>query len=374
MKTSWQVRTLLLAGCISLLTPLASAWAAGTAANTPVSNQATLDYQVGGVGQPQILSDDDGIPGNGQNPTVFVVDNRVDLTMTGGTRSVTPGSTGQILVFSVSNTGNATQGYALDLATGLNATDDQFDMTGVTVYLDNNKDGLVDGGDTVYVPNAGNRIADVPANSGAASTIQVLVVADTPLTATNGQTARYTLKAKTLNAGTTTETTATPGADNPAVVDVVLADGNAGAGVGGATDGLQDGDFLATGTYTVQDATLAITKSVAVISDPINGVTNPKAIPGATVRYSIAITNSGPVAATNVVLTDTIPTNTDFLVGSVTDSTATGTIDYSNGAFGYAPVGAAGAADPAVVAVRVSIPNVAALTGSATVTFDVTIE
>lgn len=373
MKITLRTRMMLLAGCLSLLAPLASAQAAGTDANTVISNQATLDYQVGGVDQPQVFSDDDGIPGNGINPTVFVVDNRVDLTMTAGTRNVTPGSTGQLLVFTVTNTGNATQGYALDLGAGAGA-EDNFDLTGVTVYLDVNKDGLVDVGDIAYVPNAGTRIVDVPANSGADSTIQVLVVGDVPLTATDGQTARYTLKAITLNAGTDTETVATPGANDPAVVDIVLADGNAGAGVGGTTDGLQDGDFLATGVLTVQNAAMSITKSVAIISDPINGAVNPKAIPGATVRYSIAIVNAGAVPSTNVVLTDTIPTNTDFLVGSVTDSTGTGTVDYSNGAFGYVPVGAPGVADPLVVAVRVSIPNIAGSGGSATVTFDVTIE
>ena len=373
MKITLQTRMMLLAACLSLLAPLAPAQAAGTDANTAISNQATLDYKVGGVDQPQVLSDDDGISGNGSNPTVFVVDNRVDLSMTAGTRNVTPGGTGQVLVFTVTNTGNATQGYALDLGVGAGA-EDNFDLTGVTVYLDVNKDGLVDGGDIAYVPNAGTRIVDVPANSGAASTIQVLVVGDVPLTATDGQIARYTLKAITLNAGTNVETTATAGANNPAAVDVVLADADAGAGVGGTTDGLTNGDFLATGVLTIQNAAMSITKSVAVISDPVNGAVNPKAIPGATVRYSIAIVNAGAVPSTNVVLTDTIPTNTDFLVGSVTDSTGTGTVDYSNGAFGYAPVGAPGAADPLVVAVRVSIPNIAGGGGSATVTFDVTIE
>ena len=373
MKITLQTRMMLLAACLSLLAPLAPAQAAGTDANTAISNQATLDYKVGGVDQPQVLSDDDGISGNGSNPTVFVVDNRVDLSMTAGTRNVTPGGTGQVLVFTVTNTGNATQGYALDLGVGAGA-EDNFDLTGVTVYLDVNKDGLVDGGDIAYVPNAGTRIVDVPANSGAASTIKVLVVGDVPLTATDGQTARYTLKAITLNAGTNVETTATAGANNPAAVDVVLADADAGAGVGGTTDGVTNGDFLATGVLTIQNAAMSITKSVAVISDPVNGAVNPKAIPGATVRYSIAIVNAGAVPSTNVVLTDTIPTNTDFLVGSVTDSTATGTVDYSNGAFGYVPAGAPGAADPLVVAVRVSIPNIAGGGGSATVTFDVTIE
>ncbi|MGX8832989.1 DUF7507 domain-containing protein [Amedibacillus sp. YH-ame6] len=44
---------------------------------------------------------------------------------------------------------------------------------------------------------------------------------------------------------------------------------------------------------------------------------------GGTVKYTITLTNSGNVAATNVVLTDTIPTGTTFVAGSLVGATGT---------------------------------------------------
>ena len=56
---------------------------------------------------------------------------------------------------------------------------------------------------------------------------------------------------------------------------------------------------------------LAMTKVSAVVSDPLNGTTNPKMIPGAVVRYTITVTNNGggPVDMSTVVITDPLPTS-----------------------------------------------------------------
>jgi len=51
-------------------------------------------------------------------------------------------------------------------------------------------------------------------------------------------------------------------------------------------------------------AVITVTKSSTVISDPVNGATNPKRIPGAVVEYTVTITNSGDTLATGVTLTD----------------------------------------------------------------------
>ena len=49
-------------------------------------------------------------------------------------------------------------------------------------------------------------------------------------------------------------------------------------------------------------------KSSTIISDPLNGTTNPKFIPGATVQYCIAVSNaSGSATATNIGVSDSIP-------------------------------------------------------------------
>ena len=376
MRSFRTIGIMLLTGLL-LSTGATSALADGTNAGDTVSNQATLDYEVGGVNQPDVLSDGDGIPGNGNQPTTFLVDNRVDLTMAASSNNASSG-TGQILVFTVTNTGNEDQGYALQLFTGANGSDDDINFNNVAIYFDADKSGTLTVGDTAYTSGSGVRVGavDVPANAGVNSTIQILVIGDVPAGATTGQTADYTLKAFTLNAGTDTETTATAGA-NTAGIDVVLADITAAAGgVGGAADATNDGDYYATATYTVQAALLSVTKSVAVISDPINGAANPKAIPGATVRYSIVITNNGVAAATLLALTDPIPSNTWFVAGSVSAVGASAvTYDANNaGTWSGVPANGADGTDHSITDIKVEYATLAGSGGSYTLTFDVKIQ
>jgi len=58
-------------------------------------------------------------------------------------------------------------------------------------------------------------------------------------------------------------------------------------------------------------AILSISKSSCVLSDLINGETQPKRIPGATIRYVVELNNTGELAADDVVLTDTISSEFD---------------------------------------------------------------
>ena len=61
---------------------------------------------------------------------------------------------------------------------------------------------------------------------------------------------------------------------------------------------------------------LLVMKSVATTSDPFNGTTNPKAIPGATVGYTVQVTNLGfaAVDTNSIVVTDPIPANSALVV------------------------------------------------------------
>jgi hypothetical protein len=65
-----------------------------------------------------------------------------------------------------------------------------------------------------------------------------------------------------------------------------------------------------TNTPNPTKAILSTTKAWVVLSDPQNGTTNPKAIPGALIQYSITVTNSGPgtVDAGTIVAVDPLPT------------------------------------------------------------------
>jgi len=64
------------------------------------------------------------------------------------------------------------------------------------------------------------------------------------------------------------------------------------------------------------DPVLQVSKVVQVVSDPINGTTNPRAIPGATMTYVIGVTNQGGgiVDTNTMVITDVVPTNTELYV------------------------------------------------------------
>jgi len=71
---------------------------------------------------------------------------------------------------------------------------------------------------------------------------------------------------------------------------------------------------------------IALTKSITVINDPINGSiddgANPKAIPGAELLYSINAINSGRGKSDDgsLILQDEIPLNSDLYVGNITCS------------------------------------------------------
>jgi hypothetical protein len=71
-----------------------------------------------------------------------------------------------------------------------------------------------------------------------------------------------------------------------------------------------------TNTAIGTKATLQITKVSSIISDPINGTTNPRAIPGAVIQYLITVTNigTGPVDSGTVIITDPLPTTVSMYV------------------------------------------------------------
>jgi uncharacterized repeat protein (TIGR01451 family) len=74
-------------------------------------------------------------------------------------------------------------------------------------------------------------------------------------------------------------------------------------------------------TARVADSTsLAVRKTSATRADPFNSTTNPKAIPGARVRYTIRLTNGGSaqiVDTNSLVVIDRVPTNTSLVVADI---------------------------------------------------------
>jgi len=73
-------------------------------------------------------------------------------------------------------------------------------------------------------------------------------------------------------------------------------------------------------------------KSVQTLSDPANGTSNPKAIPGSVVQYTITSTNSGFGTADtdSVTVTDSIPANTEMFVDDIS-APGSGPLAFSDG-------------------------------------------
>jgi hypothetical protein len=63
---------------------------------------------------------------------------------------------------------------------------------------------------------------------------------------------------------------------------------------------------------------LSITKTAAAYSDPINGLTNPKLIPGSFANYALTVTAPAGTSVTNnsIIVTDALPANLHLFVGT----------------------------------------------------------
>ena len=63
-------------------------------------------------------------------------------------------------------------------------------------------------------------------------------------------------------------------------------------------------------SITLATINITVAKTSQVISDPVSGTINPKAIPGAIVEYSIVVSNAGtaPIDANSIVIRDPFPT------------------------------------------------------------------
>jgi uncharacterized repeat protein (TIGR01451 family) len=309
-------RTVRLLASVSVLAASAiavsPAFAAGTTAGTTITNNVTLDYKVGGVNQNQVSASDS-----------FTVDRKVNLTVTetGSTTSVSPGQLAAVTTFSVANSSNAPLDLALAVTqlsggSAAHGGTDNFNVTGPKMYLDGNANNTYDPGTDVEITYLDQLGAD--------DSKTVFVVADVPLGRSTGDVAGVRLTATASEATAAGSLGATITQDNGANtsgVDTVFADS--------ASDGnvLRDGIHFDEDDYTVLAASLTATKTSRVISDPFNGSTAPKMIPGAVVEYCIAVANAaGSATATGVNVSDELPDETtyDAAFGILLNGTVTG--------------------------------------------------
>jgi len=336
-KTSMPSRLVALLAGAALFGLVSQSALALTQSGTAIVNTASLSFTVGGVAQTAIIGS-----------ATFTVSDKINLTVVGGAITpVSPGQAGATTTFTVSNLGNAKQGYNLAVADTVGAVfgaaTDNFNATGYTIYQDNTNNTAAGGACTTASATAITTIPNL--NAGASICVWVAATA-IPLAQVNSDAAVIT-----LNAATTWPTVLVPGEEpvvgagagqmggagvlvtqtvgaHTAGVDVVFAD----AATVLPLDAAYNGQYIAYGAYKVSSAILSVVKVATVLCDPINGNTNPKNIPGAAVQYAVTITNAvGAASATLTTVTDTLVAALGFDpnlingVGAGTLCNATGT-------------------------------------------------
>src|SRR5262245_4420776 len=273
------------------------AHAVGTAAGTNISNVATINYSVNAVAQPALTANAD-----------FVVDRKIDMTLTPvpvALTNVTPGTTGNVIAFTLTNTSNAPLDFSTAVANRANGTADPYGGATADSFDPTNQSFADNDGSGTYV--AGTDTSATVTNLAADANRLIFVVSSIPGGQASGTVAVVTLTATATELGGAA-LSQSAGADVAGTVQTVFADG------AGDTDAARDAAFSDSSGFLVQGATVSVTKTEALLSDPINGGTNPKHIPGAIVEYTVTVTNAAASAlpATSVTLTDVLPANVTF--------------------------------------------------------------
>lgn len=353
--------------------------AAGTVSGTTITSVATVDYQLGSIPQATVST----------STVTFDVDTKVDLSITtddAAAVNVLSPSTNNFLSFTLTNTGNATQDFALSTASVLTSgagafagNIDSFDSSLIEFF--------VESGASPGFQRLGDIAANYVDELAPDSSIKVYLIGQIPTALVDASIASYHLIATARVGGAVGSQGAalvqTTGADT-AGVDVVFADG------AGSSDGAGDARFSSQNDFKVVSATVTTTVSSTVIWDPVNLFVSPVSMPGAIIEYLVTVTNAGGSTISNVVISDSLNTQiTSGLIAFNTQYDATpgngllvshpaylagATTEYSNVNDGveFAGVGA----DWNVTAVNtVTITGVSLSAGqSATLNFRVTIQ
>jgi uncharacterized repeat protein (TIGR01451 family) len=208
------------------------------------------------------------------------------------------------MAFDVANLSNTALDFTISALNTGNAV-----TSNLPVYWDDDRNGAYDGTEPLASP-----LDDIPADS----TWRVFVVADISSAALTTWVENIDLRAQALTtAGVVI--TASAGAWEATTLQSVLADGSGTA----AADTTYDGYHSDRGYYYVISPSLTVSKTISSVNDarPFN-TPDPKAIPGATVRYRIVVDNAGSGDADAVTLQDTLSGNIDVLDVTVISSSA----------------------------------------------------
>ena len=289
-----------------------------TPADTTVSNTFTLDYNVGGVPQPQITP---------PAPTDFVVDRLIDLVVADEFDATTvPDASDVEVVFTVTNNGNDEQGYALSFAEDpANPFDTETPVSALpelAYYIDTTGTAAYDDTIATTAYDSTNPPELMPDE-----VLWVVVTQDIAADAVDGETSDVVLLARTLVPNTSADDTdnfitSSDSSNVTATVQNVLID------QGGDDDAPNDGAHSATASYIISGADVAGTKTVSTYTDernspdcgtfpgtPVGGFNTP----GACVEYVIEVTNDGSAPATDIEVGDLLPPYLTYIAADVSD-------------------------------------------------------
>ncbi|MFK8012741.1 MAG: isopeptide-forming domain-containing fimbrial protein [Marinicellaceae bacterium] len=260
----------------------------GTPFGSVISNQAFVDADET-VSEP---SDSDGIDSNGDQPTEITV---------GGPSSVTNGLYVQKLVDWVNDADASDDVTAGDVMRYTLIIENQGDETLTNVSItDTLPAGLTFVGASETITGVGNSIAVVSNN---------LTINIATLNTKNTQSAVFEVTIDAF-AGTTRAYL------NQAIIDSDQTDPNTSDNNGDANDGNQSTRFVAVngiaGSATV-DMEKRWSHALDVDGDGLVDT-------GETIVYTITVLNTGSDTATNLILSDTIPTDTTIVTGSASTS------------------------------------------------------
>ncbi len=280
----------------------------------------------------ELMSNASGTAGNNRSYTVSILKNGTVLGTSAGTGNVTSTTltlrtstitvaatsfaVGDTLVLRVNNTSTGGTNRTVNIAqkTTVNNSDVIF-ATSTVINVDSvtpyNTVYPAVTQTTVYSPNTTVFICAVISDPfGSADATSAVVTLTDPTGTVQVSAAAMTAKGATDCAGTAN-------AADEAYEYTFAIPSSAAVGFWTATVTGNEGSegtisHTANGAFDVDVPSLLIAKSVSVTTDPIEGTTRSKALPGATVQYTIQVQNNGRGSVDNgsLVISDPVPTNT----------------------------------------------------------------
>ncbi len=276
------------------------AHALGTDAGRQIQNTAQASFDIGGVPQTPVSS-----------TLQTQVDELIDVTVVddiGGPVAVASPQGSAILQFTVTNTGNGSEVFRIIAEVAV--SEGGFDPALIQLYLETNGiPGLQVGGDTAYVSGA----SDPTLLEDEALTVYV----DCNIPASELQNAEGHVELRAIaetiinEAGTTDPNSG--GFPVPGTAYAGVGDSGVTAVIGASHDG-GNRLILATGIYRVSAAIVIIDKTTTAVVDPFGGATF---VPGTVISYDLSVTVSGSGGAENLIVTDVLPAELEYLASSL---------------------------------------------------------